>query len=61
MNDLHDVTVMPDRNPLFGTTFQARCEYNGCGYRGPFVIAKSRAKEIAVEHTRRMAGLGVLA
>lgn len=61
MNDLHDVTITPDRNPLFGTTFQARCDYPECGYRGPFVVAKSRAEEIAVEHTRREAGLGVTA
>lgn len=61
MNDLHDVTVTPDRNPLFGTNFQAHCEYPECGYRGPFVVAESRAQAIATEHTRRMAGLGVTA
>ncbi|KKB99450.1 hypothetical protein [Mycolicibacter arupensis] len=57
----HPIAVHASANPLFGRTFQPRCDYAmaGCGYRGPHVPTRVRAEAIADEHTNRTAGLDV--
>jgi len=49
----HLVAVDP-HNCRFGETWQPVCL--DCTYRGPFVASRSRAREIADEHTAKEVG-----